>query len=383
MAASVGAEIALIALLYLLLCVCIVFPPTELRSAGLTIDTVLSGLLGSEDLQFVQYHIRRTTTTLIAHSLLLIGFYVTVAYALPELDLYNVQEVPIWWKLWFTLSVVTPLTVTLIAYHWSRNSWASHPIARQLELYATSMRDTGSEGDARTLYRQGGWGSVADSINAEFRRIDKFSTSPTSVFRVVVTDSWLMKISPYTLYVLRQSEARVAILGTDTQVAISDGATTGAQFLTILVTSQRNNGYSFSVRLNSLEYGDFREKLAAPIRNVRNVVIQQTLSDRFVQVFREHVAQNPRHRISELEELDSCIGCMQNRADVILRKQCALPTAGDCMECHCRPMWCINCMAKWFANRQDQQQPNTWLSSKCPCPTCRARFCLLDVLLLE
>nr|CAD7581851.1 unnamed protein product [Timema californicum] len=50
-----------------------------------------------------------------------------------------------------------------------------------------------------------------------------------------------------------------------------------------------------------------------------------------------------------------------------------------CTRCDCRPMWCIDCMAKWFASRQDQAHPETWLGSKCTCPMCRSRFCVLDV----
>lgn len=40
-------------------------------------------------------------------------------------------------------------------------------------------------------------------------------------------------------------------------------------------------------------------------------------------------------------------------------------------------------MGKWFAYRQDQQEPQTWLSGKASCATCRAVFCLLDVAEVE
>lgn len=32
-----------------------------------------------------------------------------------------------------------------------------------------------------------------------------------------------------------------------------------------------------------------------------------------------------------------------------------------------------------FASRQDQNHPETWMSSKATCPLCRSRFCMLDV----
>ena len=32
-----------------------------------------------------------------------------------------------------------------------------------------------------------------------------------------------------------------------------------------------------------------------------------------------------------------------------------------------------------FASRQDQGNPENWLGSQCPCPTCRSKFCVRDV----
>ena len=74
-----------------------------------------------------------------------------------------------------------------------------------------------------------------------------------------------------------------------------------------------------------------------------------------------------------------CIGCMQTPANVKLVKLCDHLGEGDCMPCYCRPMWCLLCMGKWFSSRQDQATPHAWMASKSPCPTCRARFCMLDV----
>ena len=105
-------------------------------------------------------------------------------------------------------------------------------------------------------------------------------------------------------------------------------------------------------------------------------------------------------------------------SDVKLLRRCDTTNSDNpedsCVTCYCRPMWCINCMGKWyvyfssnssmklnmiralrtwiyfthyvnyrFASRQDQKKPDTWLGSKCPCPTCRSKFCLLDVCLID
>ena len=55
---------------YCLFAVCVLAPPSEIVSAGLTVQNVFSKYLGSEDMNFVNYHIRRTSATLIIHSLL-------------------------------------------------------------------------------------------------------------------------------------------------------------------------------------------------------------------------------------------------------------------------------------------------------------------------
>ena len=49
-------------------------------------------------------------------------------------------------------------------------------------------------------------------------------------------------------------------------------------------------------RLNATEYGDLKDKLRSPIMNIRNVIIRQTLSERFIEAFRFHVEQNEVYR---------------------------------------------------------------------------------------
>ena len=49
-------------------------------------------------------------------------------------------------------------------------------------------------------------------------------------------------------------------------------------------------------RLNAVEYSDLKDKLQTPIRAARDVVIRQSLSDRFLAAFREQVESNPVYR---------------------------------------------------------------------------------------
>merc|ERR1712055_953844 len=85
-------------ILYCLFCICLVFPPTEFVSAGLSIDNILSSYIGSEHLQFIQFHIRKSAANLIFHSLLPIGKQARV---------------------WRSAIVVLPVGLGLSGRHWS------------------------------------------------------------------------------------------------------------------------------------------------------------------------------------------------------------------------------------------------------------------------
>lgn len=61
-------------LLYILLSICIIYPPIEFISAGLTIPAVFGSLLGAEEERFVSYHIKRSVLTLLIFSLLPLGY---------------------------------------------------------------------------------------------------------------------------------------------------------------------------------------------------------------------------------------------------------------------------------------------------------------------
>ncbi len=60
-------------LAYVLVSFCFLHPPSEFVSAGLTVQNLLGNFLGSEEMNFVYYHIKRTTATVIIHSLLPLG----------------------------------------------------------------------------------------------------------------------------------------------------------------------------------------------------------------------------------------------------------------------------------------------------------------------
>jgi len=65
-------------LAYMVFALCFVFTPNEFRSAGLTVQHMFSEWLGSEDITFIQHHIRRTTLTVLFHCFLPLGMTLSI-----------------------------------------------------------------------------------------------------------------------------------------------------------------------------------------------------------------------------------------------------------------------------------------------------------------
>lgn len=93
----------LFTLLYILLTICVIYPPIEFISAGLTIPTVFSSFLGLEEEQFIRYHIKRSSLTLFIYSLLPLGYILgLVVFAYDE----EVIEIKYYKKLNWTSVIV-------------------------------------------------------------------------------------------------------------------------------------------------------------------------------------------------------------------------------------------------------------------------------------
>ncbi|XP_073198863.1 E3 ubiquitin-protein ligase TM129 isoform X2 [Lepidochelys kempii] len=220
-------------LAYLVFAVCFVFTPNEFRSAGLTVQNLLAGWLGSEDAAFVHYHLRRSTGTMLAHGLLPLGYYIGMCFAAPEKQLFYFYQASEGWEIFFLLAVLAPTVTGILAYYWSRNGWDNHPLARTLAFHALP---------------QSGWRAVASSINTEFRRIDKFATGAPGA-RVIVTDTWVIKVTTYSLHVAQQQDIHLTV--TDSrQHELSPDSNMPVQFLTIRVASINPYVKAFDIRFS-------------------------------------------------------------------------------------------------------------------------------------
>ncbi|XP_059919397.1 E3 ubiquitin-protein ligase TM129 [Gadus macrocephalus] len=357
-------------LAYIVFTFCFVFTPNEFRSAGLTVQNLFSSWLGSEDIGFIQYHVKRSSLTLLVHSSIPLGYYAGMCIAAPEKNLPYINQVSAGWQAFLGLSLCLQLLSVGLIFYWSRRRWSNHPISRALQVH------TGPQ--------WAGWGAVATSINTEFRRIDKFASGAPGA-RVIVTDTWVMKVTTYYVHVAQQTDTHLTVTESR-QHQMSPDSGTPTQTLTLRVASINQAVNPFDIRLMSTEYSELREKLHAPIRSAANVVIHQTISDRFLDTFRAQADLNQPYLLPSEMEVELCIGCMQVPAGAKLIRLCCeegYDSGSECRQCFCRPMWCLSCLGRWFSSRQDQDRPETWLASSVPCPTCRSKFCILDVCLVR
>ena len=59
-------------------------------------------------------------------------------------------------------------------------------------------------------------------------------------------------------------------------------------------------------RLNSLEYQNLQDKVRGPIQNIENIHIYKSITERFVEVFKEEVEKNPRTTVDEVRNSVLC-----------------------------------------------------------------------------
>ncbi|EZA52281.1 hypothetical protein X777_08951 [Ooceraea biroi] len=357
---------------------CIIYPPTEFMSLGLTVKDIFAHWLGSENEFFIQYHIKRSTITLLVHSILPLGsrefihdsFFSGYIVGLIYLDHIDVAKLLFTGESPIRLLIVIYITIGPLCMlneigEWFIHDWALHPIAQNLSAYSNSNTS---------------WITVACDINTEYRRVDKLIIITNSITRIVVTDNWIIKVTPYKLYVAHQNDTTLVVNKSDTHV-MSPTTRDQVQYINIQVSSLRAMTQGFDIRLNALTFEDLQDKVSRPIIVSQNITFHKTMLDLFIDTFKKEVDKNPFYET--VQELERCIGCMQAFSNIKLMKLCNNSIGNrhhyDCEMCYCRPMWCVECMAKWFASKQDDNELDTWLSSKCTCPVCRAPFCILDV----
>ena len=148
-----------------------------------------------------------------------------------DVDLIQLTTSSLYWQLFIIASLLLPCYAAIVAFYWSRGKWSNHPIAKLLQAHAP---------DGST------WQSVVSAVNIEFRRIDKFTTGAHGR-RLIVTDSWVMKTSTYSLYIAQQGDIHLTLDRTE-EHPLHYESQSGAQFLNITVSSINEHVGSFTIR---------------------------------------------------------------------------------------------------------------------------------------
>uniref|UniRef100_A0A5K3EJ68 Transmembrane protein n=1 Tax=Mesocestoides corti TaxID=53468 RepID=A0A5K3EJ68_MESCO len=385
---------------YGLLGLAFLVPPDVLLSAGLTIENIFRRFLGSEELFFAHYHLRRTSLVKAVISFLPLGYFLTLrAFANPNAGLSNVVG---------NLGVAVTVVVTTIAWAyiylvWYANGqWTGHPSMHAMKRIAESLLSSTPPvtSDELTFLRSHpSWQGVASSINKEFRQMEKFVaysgrglTSSWPGRRIVVTPSWILYSHRTTFLPICQLITRISAVVVETRSMTSQRASGGLSYGDDDESALRGSSTMATVRIVDVDAGacllsfdlpagdleNLRIYLQCPLVYAQGVSLEPSIIQKFLDAFFSVVKENEPISPPSHAEPDLCIGCMSSQANVILKRAC---DGGGCGVCRCRPMWCASCLGRWFASRMTQlrKPPSEWLASRVPCPTCRTLFCVRDV----
>uniref|UniRef100_A0A1B0BHP3 RING-type domain-containing protein n=1 Tax=Glossina palpalis gambiensis TaxID=67801 RepID=A0A1B0BHP3_9MUSC len=378
-------------LFYLLLCMCIIYPPEEFQRLGLTIEQLFSRLLGEEYLNFVLYHKKRTSLNLFVHSCLPALYFLIHRFKFSvfmESELEKESELDpdfpmpqeakafktLTWKVAQRFSLMAILVVPALIFNWYQQDWKRHPISQTLLKFSNVPHSSITE--------------IISDIGNEFRRPNIYKKKLNFISTVITTENWIIKTSLYNVYFAHQSDTTLSVAKTETYNVSADNTDT-LQMVSIVVKPNRVGVPDFHIRINALEFRNLEERITRPIVIPSNIQFHRNVIDRFIDVFKEQVTHNPIYKPDRIAE--KCLGCMNEEPNIKIHKQCEdidrdgqpLLSENCCSNCYCRPMWCVECLARWFAARQNEHDREVWLEQKCTCPMCRAKFCLLDVSYIE
>ncbi|XP_033163988.1 E3 ubiquitin-protein ligase TM129 [Drosophila mauritiana] len=374
-------------LFYFLLCMVIIYPPEEFQRLGFTIEQLFARFLGEEYLDFVGYHQRRTSLNLFVHSCLPFSYFLihrlkfsvfATQEPLEDSDLDPDFPMPqeavafktLTWKTAQRFSVLAVLAMPALIFNWHQQNWRRHPISKALTKYSITP---------------GSYSAVASEIGTEFRQPEIYKKKLNSISSVIATQNWIIKTTMYNVHFAHQSNTSLSVAKAETYNISHQDQNDTLQMISIIVRPMRQGVSDFHIRINALEFRNLENRVRRPIAIPSNIQFHRNVIDRFVDVFKAQVALNPI--FPEDATTEKCFACMLNEPNTKIHKQCAdfdrngapLADGACCSNCYCRPMWCVECLARWFAARQSDVDREVWLEQKCTCPMCRARFCVLDV----
>ncbi|KAK6765867.1 hypothetical protein RB195_025654 [Necator americanus] len=352
----------------------LLYPPDAFVGAGVTFDNLAYGYLGTSESNILDFQCRRFVLT---------RSFIGCLPFLLVLSLFLVQEHAVVFtihpsRIIHYVALISPLlalgALLYFVYHTVTGFSSIFPM-KKLKNYGYDPRQ------------------VFTILSNEFSRLDAFRHTISNVSKLVITDSWLFHCSRFNFVVVKLADVQFRVINAEDTMNGLHQALGMNQYLTIAVSLPADiSALNFVFKIDNVSMRDLESKLGPNRVEFSNEVrLKMSLTDKFIEAFLDQAKKNPRFQNYVREELDPCLGCSEKLSNVKLSRKCEGfgPGADDneprsvCMPCQCRPMWCVSCMARIFLAKQDQSVPSRWLEGTCPCPTCRATFCVMDVALLS
>lgn len=214
---------------------------------------------------------------------------------------------------------------------------------------------------------------------------DELKESRSSFFslhnhhHVAVTQTWLLRFGRLTADVVAIRDVRLPNARPSNATQWIRGERVDVSRLDVV--PRRRGVRPFTLRILRDQYAQLDRGFTSRVRAVQAAVSAQRRSafaDEFVREMRR------RHDAGDVfdDEDESAIDCLAcgEKANVKIVKRCT--SCAERTNCLCDPSWCHECLLKWWLSRNQTKidmdltvQPH-WQAR---CPTCRAYFCLDDV----
>uniref|UniRef100_A0A7E4W6M8 Transmembrane protein n=1 Tax=Panagrellus redivivus TaxID=6233 RepID=A0A7E4W6M8_PANRE len=343
----------------------VVYPPAEARKAGFVIPTLFYSFVGDEKFNFIQHHLKRSCLTMFVHAALPMVYTLAIYFYFFE-QFHHAQSFDLV-HVMFRTSLLVLLGAVAYIFKIARANFQDHSILANLSKYM----------DVEVTLQ-----NLITEVNEECRNFHNFKVEYVGYSKVVITENWIIKASMYTIQFLKISDARLTLIrAIDPPVLASD--VSGLQLIDVLAESVESRIKPITIRVYSRAmFAELKNHLGRNIEIKADIQLKASLNERFVDVFNTQIQQNPRYAYDYRYDIEPCMGCQFVDANVKIDKNCLDTNLPYCKPCQCKPMWCTTCIARIFASKQIEDEPERWMTGTAECPTCRATFCAFDVCLL-
>ena len=116
---------------------------------------------------------------------------------------------------------------------------------------------------------------------------------------MIATQNWVIKTSHYIVNFAHQSDTALIAIQSDSH-DINEVSSDSIQFVNIQVKPTRPGVSDFVIRINALDFKSLQDRILRPITILDGVKFNKTIIDRFIEVFKEQMDQNPRYNADEV-----------------------------------------------------------------------------------